>query len=39
MVYTSEHRARRVEDSSEREDGIIFEIGTSNEIRNIEQIG
>jgi hypothetical protein len=39
MVYTSEYEAGRVEDSSEREDGIGFTIWTSNEIQKIEKIG
>jgi hypothetical protein len=39
MVYTSEYQAGRVEDSSEREDGIALKIWTSNKIQNIEKMG
>jgi hypothetical protein len=39
MVYISEYQARRVEDFSEREDGIIFKIWISNQIQNIWMTG
>jgi hypothetical protein len=39
MVYIPEYRARRVEDFSKREEGIVFKTWTSNEIQNIEKIG
>jgi hypothetical protein len=39
MVYTSEYPARRVEDSSEKEDGVIFKIWISDQIQNVWMTG